>query len=795
MKKRDIWQAFRMVRYSKANTIINVCGLGIAAAAFLLLSHYVRFEKSYENFHSNSDRIARLTIDLYNGPELIGTDCETYPPLGPALQKRMPEVVDYARLQDYSPIEVKDSNQVFALDKMYAADPSVFKLFDYKLAEGDPGSALANPMQAVISQKIARRLFGHNPAIGKIIKVNTRPILITGVMEDVPPNTHLRFDLLVSFSSIPTFGGDTSTWQGNNNFTYLLLKKETDLRLLNTKLKAFARERLKNENIVAQNIQDIHLYSNRGFEPDINGDIKTVRFLNIVAILIIIIGCINYVNLVTATASARAKEAGMRKLLGSSKSSLIQQYLTETTIVNLMAFAFALVLIQFVYPFYLDLTGKNFLKNLFLEESFWVDVAGLFISNALLSGIYPALVLSSVKPYAVIRRTFTQGAGTFLRRGLVVGQFTVAIIVLIASTVVYRQVQFMRNQDMGMNASQLLILKGPVHSESDSIHNQRIRSFRNQLLNLGKIEQISTSGAVPGENINQLNTTTGIVKYGSNIESGYNYANYDIDENFLPGMQIKLLAGRNFRANNPRNEVLINEEACRLLGYASPVAAIGGRITYARRGQQYSEIIGVVADYKQRSVKEAMLPLIHTYSETNDSYYGLKVNTGNIRQTVSSIEQIWKSSFPENAFQYFFLDELIDRQYKSDLQFGKIIAIFSGLTLFITCLGILGLTAATIAKRTREIGIRKVLGASSNSIVSLISIDFIRLVCIAILIASPVAWFLMNEWLKDYNTRINIGLWVFLAAGSLAVFVAMATISYQAIRAANANPVNSLKAE
>jgi putative ABC transport system permease protein len=796
MLKRNLLHALRSLKYSKANTIINVCGLGIAAAAFLLLMHYVRFERSYEKFHSKADRIARLTIDLYNGPEIIGTDCETYPPLGPAVKKEFPEVVDFVRLQDYSPVEVKETNQVFALDKLFAADPSIFSIFDYRLIEGDSRTALSKPMQAVVSAKIAKRLFGTDKAIGKVIKVNTHPMIITGVLEDVPLNTHLRFDLLVSFNSVPTLGGDTSTWQGNNNFTYLLLKKHFDLKTLNNKLGLFARARLKHENIVSQGISDIHLFSNRGFEPDINGDIKTVNFLTVVAILIVVIGCINYVNLVTANASDRAKAAGMRKLLGSSKLSLVQQYLAETLMVNILAFIFALLLIEIVYPYYLALTGKDFRQHIFLESSFWSAFSALFMANALLSGLYPALVLSSIKPSAVIRRKFTQSiTGTWLRKGLVVGQFTVSIIVLIASVVVYRQVTFMRSQEKGMNSSELLVLKGPMNSEPDSIHGQRIRSFVNQLQNIAAVKQISASGAVPGENINQLNTTTGIVKYGSNLESGLNYCNYDIDENFLPSMQIKLAAGRNFRPDNQRNEVILNKEAVRLLGYASPQEAIGGKISYSKRGMKYSTIVGVIMDYKQGSVKDPMLPIIHTYSQTNDSYYSLKINTRNLDKTISGIEKIWKTAFPENSFQYFFLDELIDRQYKSDLRFGQIIGIFSALTFFITCLGILGLTAATISKRTREIGIRKVLGASVKSIVSLISGDFVKLVCIAILIASPVAWLLMNEWLKDYNTRINIGLWIFIAAGLLALSVAIITISYQAIRAAISNPVDSLKAD
>jgi len=796
MLKRNLLLAFRNLKTSRANTIINISGLSIAAAAFLLLMHFVTFEKSYEDFHTKSDRISRVTIDLYNGPELIGTDCETYPPLGPLLKKEFPEVQDFVRLQDFSPAEIQEGKNVFAIDKFYAADPSVFSVFDFKLIKGNPATVLTEPMQGVISEKISKKLFGEGSAIGKVVKVNTRPVLITGVFQDVPPNTHLRFELLLSFNSLPALGPDTTTWNGNNNFTYLQLRKGTNPVALNEKLKVLSKARLRHENLVAQNIRDIHLFSNRSFEPDINGDYKTVNFLMIVAVLIVIIGCINYVNLITANASERSRESGMRRLLGSSRSGLIGQFLTETLIINVISFLVALLIIQLVYPFYLSLAAKEFDRHIFRTPSFWKILFGLFVLNALLSGLYPAFILSSVKPAAVIRRSFTASAsGNFLRKGLVVGQFTVAIIVLIASAIVYRQVQFMRNQDLGMNASQMLVIKGPVNTESDSLHKLQVEAFKNQLSGLGAVQAITTSGAVPGDNINQLNTTTGIKKYGSNIESGLNYCNYDIDENFVPAMQMNLVAGRNFRSGNPRNEVLVNEEAARLLGFSSAQAAIGGKITYGRRGIPYSEIVGVLKDYKQRSVKDAMLPMIHTYSQSNDGYYGLKVNMTSIQPTIAAIQKIWKKSYPENSFDYFFLDELIDKQYRSDLRFGKIIGIFSALTFFITCLGILGLTTATVSKRTKEIGIRKVLGASVNSIVSLISKDFLKLVCFAIVIGSPIAWLLMNEWLKDYNTRINIGWAVFIAAGMLALIVAMTTISYQAIKAALSNPVNSLKSE
>ncbi|RYG00522.1 MAG: FtsX-like permease family protein, partial [Chitinophagaceae bacterium] len=553
---------------------------------------------------------------------------------------------------------------------------------------------------------------------------------------------------------------------------------------------------LKKEDLAVQNISDIHLLSNRSFEPDVNGDQKTVNFLSIVAVIIVIIGSINYINLITATSSERSKQSAMRRLLGSSRQNLIGQFLTEAILVNLLAFAFAILLIQLVFPWYEQLTDKQFSKHILTDGLFWSRISMLFIVNIALSGLYPALVLSDVKPVSVLRRSFTQSvSGNLLRKGLVIGQFSVAIVVLIASVVIYRQVSFMRNQELGMNITQTLVLTGPMNAEADSSHIPKVRSFIDQLQSLSMVKSVSVSGAVPGNNIHQMNTTTGIVKYGSNVESGLNYCNYSIDENFVSLMQMQMVAGRNFRKDNPDGEVLLNEESARLLGFKSPAAAIGQNITFGGRGRDHSEVIGVIKDFKQRSVKDAMLPLMHRYSAANDAYYSVKLNTSNMQSTIAAVEKIWKQQYPENSFEYFFLDDLFDQQYKSDIRFGRIIGIFSALTFFITCLGIIGLTAATISKRTKEIGIRKVLGASINSIVTMISGGFVKLVVIAILIASPIAWLLMNEWLKDFNSRISIGWQVFAIAATLSVLIAVITISFQSIRAALTNPVKSLKSE
>lgn len=794
--------AWRSLAKDKFYTLLNVLGLALATAAFLLIIYFVRFEYSYENFYKHADNIVRVTMDFYKGNEFVTTDCETHPPLAPLLKKDFPEVVDAARIQKAEEVErARVGNQHFAVQRIFFADPATFRLFNYDFIEGD-AHALDAPRQLLVTQSEALRLFGPGPYRGKTIDLQGRLFTVSAVIKDLPPNTHLKINLLMSFASLSEFGWDMNNWNGNNNYTYVQLRPGTDLAQFNTRLKAVARAHLRDDDIyVAQPMKDIHLYSHRGFEPEINGDIKTVRFVFMVAILIILVGAVNYVNLTTARAAGKMKEVGVRKVLGASRLALVRQFFAETVLVNMMALFCALLLVYLLMPWYAQLVGADIPANPFINTAFWVIAIGQFLLICALSGIYPALVLSNTAPVVVTRHTHTQsGAGAFVRKSLVVGQFVVALIVLSSAFIVYRQLQFLRNQQLGLNTSQVMVVHNAGTDEADSLASHRLAVFKNSLRQLPMVEDVTVAESVPGLDIGLLSTNNSYGAYGSNTGRGYNFYFYGIDAAFIPTMGIKLIAGTNFAEGQPnKGGVILTREAARLFGFTDPAAAIGQRITMqlvrpTDGGQPYAVIRGVVEDYHQQSLKGALLPMIHPYSTTGGRI-AVRLRAGAVQEGMARITSLWQQQFAGYPMDFQFLDDLYDQQYKTDLHFGQVVNVFSGFTLFITCLGILGLTAYNIARRTKEIGIRKVLGASVSGIVSLLSKDMVKLVAIALLIATPLTWYVMNRWLQDFAYHIDIQWWIFAGAGVLTMGIALLTVGWQSLKAALVNPVKALKAE
>ncbi|MBC9909876.1 ABC transporter permease [Chitinophaga varians] len=792
--------AWRNLKKDKFYTLINILGLSLATAAFLFIINYVRFEYSYEQCYRNADNIYRITLDNYKDSEYVMTDCETHPPLGPLVKKQFPEVVDYVRVEHMEEIpSIKTNGRVYKVDNAYAVDNSMFTVFNYDFIEGNANRALTAPMQAVITQSLARRMFGHGSAVGKLLQDGDWTYTITSVIKDVPSNTHLKFDLLISFNSLLSRGIQLESWNNNNNYTYVQLQPHADLAAFNHKLLQVSKEKLKMDKLRAEPIKDIHLLSHKSFEPEENGDLKTVQFMLVIAVLVLLVGSVNYVNLTTARAVDRTKETGMRKALGSSRMSLVKQFMTETVLINLIAMALALLLIEVLLPAYVQLTGRPITANFFHSTFFWLTAAALFVFSCILSGLYPALVLSAVKPVSVTRRSFTTSSGSILfRRVLVVAQFSAALIVLSASLIVFRQLSYMRHQDLGLSTDQILVLRAPAGQGKviDSIRRQQSAAFLSSVSQLPQVEKVAATDALPGSSLHDLSTTSGVSLLGSNIGLNYTFYAYAIDENFLPLMKLKLLAGENFRPGvSNADKMILSREACRLFGFNTPEEAIGKKLTLSWTSLGYSTIVGVVEDYHQQSLKTAMLPMIHWYRTNGGVFFSAKLNTTNIDQTVAKMQLLWQQQYPDYPFEYHFLDEMFDEQYKADQRFGKIVEIFSAFTLFITCLGILGLTAYNITKRSKEIGIRKVLGASVASIVNLLSQDFVKLAAIAIFIATPLTWYIMSRWLQDYAYRIQIQWWMFAITGLVTVAIALITVSLQSIRAALANPVKALKSE
>ncbi|UII26091.1 ABC transporter permease [Fulvivirga maritima] len=785
----------------KAFSIINILGLAIGMAAFLLIIQYVRFEKSYEDFNANVDNIYRVTLDMYDGNEYIVTDCETYGPLGPLLKDKYPEVKEYARMFYTDVVEVKSSSESFYESQVYFADPSVFDVFSYYMLKGNKEEALNKSFQVVLTHSTALKYFDTDDVLGKSMNIDGNEYQVTGVMADIPPNTHLKFDLLLSHQSIPKIYDwyEKYAWQGNNEYTYLLMQPGTDLPAFNKKLEKLseALEDVEEEVFKAGLISDIHLYSDKTYEPEPTGGAQTVSFLLLIAIFIIAIAWVNYINLSTSRAISRAREVGVRKVLGSAKGQLVFQFLFESILVNLIAIIIAFTLMQISLPYFRDISGQPIALNVVTDYQFWILLFAIFIIGSLLSGIYPAMVLSGFKPVVVLKGKLKNSShGQWLRKALVVFQFSCTIFLIIGTAVVYLQLDHLRTRDLGMKLEHTLTLRGPQINENDSILDTKLQGFKNQLLNYPNIQNVAFSESVPGLSLHELSSSTGIRRWGDNSGEGNGLIYYVIRANadFVPTLSMEVMSGHNFDNTTAQgSQILINQRAAEVLGFESPEAAIGEKITYYY-DQKPSTIIGVIKNFYQRSPKDSHLPMLFPYRPLED-YISIKIGGKDTKSTLSTIEKEWNTLFPESTFDYFFLDKTYDQQFKADANFGAVITVFAVLAIFIACLGLFGLSSFNIAQRNKEMGIRKILGASLGEIVTLLSKGIAISILIANVLAIPLAYFSLKEWLASYINHIELSWWLFVFPLFVVGLLAMVTIGFNTIKTAIANPVDSLRQE
>lgn len=794
--------AYRNLLKNKAFSFINLFGLGVGIATFLLIVHYIRFEVSYEDFHEKADNIYRITLDDYNGSEYVSTDCETHAPMGPMIKEKMPEVIEFVRMFHNDGLQdIKANNEKFLDEGIYFADPSVFDVFTLDILHGDRQKALCEPFQAVLTRSAAMKYFGREEAVGESIEIDKHRYNITAIIGDIPANTHLKFSILLSHSTLlKTQSGwySEDNWNANNEYTYLSMQPGIDLSAFNKKLAelcAGLKDKLGNDVYVAEPIKDIHLYSNKTYEPEANGSARSVYFLLIIASFILFIAWVNYVNLSTARAIERAREVGIRKAMGSMKAQLLVQFLSESVILNVLAGVLALVLVQSSLPFFRELTGQPLPP---VDREYGYLFAGLVLAGSLLSGIYPAFVLSSFQPAMVLKGKFKSSShGQLLRKGLVIFQFGSTAVLLICLITVYQQVMYLRHYDLGMNIDQTLVLRAPRIDGPDSVFRSAFESLKTTLMQNPDVRLVARSESVPGLSLHELSSTE-LSRVGNQSGSGeYVYYYFWIDADFISTMGMSLIAGRNFEDGVPNDDgVIINEEAVQKLGFSSPQDALGSKLTFYTRWPdgQPASIIGVVKNFYQRSPKEHHLPMLFKYWD-GAGYFSIRLSTRDLPHSMAAVRSAWDRVFPDNVFSYFFLDERFDQQYAADVKFGEVIAAFSLLAVFIACLGLFGLSSYTIVQRTKEIGIRKVLGASVRQIVQLLSLDFVSVVMIASLIALPVAYFAMEEWLSGFANRIRMNGWLFLLPVVLVLFIAMATVSFQTLKTALTNPVSSLKQE
>jgi putative ABC transport system permease protein len=817
MIKNYFKTAWRNLWKNKTFSVINIAGLSIGMAACLLILQYVSFELSFDQFNKNASDIYRVYNDRYQNGKLIQHGTITYSAIGKAMQTDFPEVINHTRVVPLGTSIITYNDKKIGEQEDLAADDVFLSMFDYPLLSGDRLTALKEPNSVVLSEKLARKVFdvidnNFQSLLGKtiVIERDSLPYKITGVLKDLPENSHLKFDFLMSYVTLYT--GKNAWKEAEYDFTdsdfwhYIQLKHGTDYKTLEAKFPAFSQRHFQgnkisgsDEKFYLQPLLKAHLYSNFEYEIGQTGSATVVWGLLIIAALIILIAWMNYINLATAKSMERAKEVGVRKVAGATKPQLIRQFLTESFTINIVALLIALLTVALVQSSFNSLVRHELsLSYLFQKGGYNISTAliALIVCGIFISGFYPAFVLSSFKPILVLKGKFTtSGKGIGLRKALVVGQFAITVALIIGSFVVYKQIKFVNEQDLGFNMTQMLIVKGPQLTGWDSTFIYRENSFTAEIKQLPNVLGAANSNRLPGA---ELGRAFNVRRSDAPSETHFTVRNNAISKDFIDLYKMKLLAGRNFVSTdfNPDwdklHNTIITESAAKLLGFKSINDAVGKTIV---AGDKKWDVVGVVADYHQKSLRYPVEPTVLRPAYSTYSPISIKVSPQNLSSTIASIRKKYDDFFPGNLFDYFFLDEQFNEQYANDQLFGKVFALFSGFAIFIACLGLLGLSLFATAQRTKEIGVRKVLGASVSNILVLISKDFIKLVLMASVIAFPVAWWIMHKWLQDFAYRINISWWIFLGAGLLAVIIALATISFQAIRAAVANPVKSLRTE
>ncbi|HMH20861.1 MAG TPA: ABC transporter permease [Puia sp.] len=805
MLKNYFKTAFRNLLRNKVFSILNIMGLAIGIATCLVIWLFVQHEWSYDRYNKKAGRIVRVVFrGKFQGEKL--NEANVMRPVAQALKSDYPEVQEATRLRDFGFPRVRYGNKTFRDDRQAFVDSNFFQVFSISLLKGDAGTVLLQPNSVVISRAVAQKYFGTDNPIGKMLffadaKATCK---VTGVFDKVPDNSHFHFDIFVSMATAPV--SSEPSWLTSGYYTYLVLPAGYDYRKLEAKLPQVMlkyvgpqlleamhmsltefRQKGNDLGFYLQPLTDIHLHSDFAVDLAPAGDIRYLYIFGAIAVFMLLIACINFMNLSTASASKRAREVGVRKVLGSGKSDLVRQFLLESTVLTVIAMLLGLIIARVALPVFNELSGKSLVLSLTANP--WL-IPGLLLFGLLtgvLAGSYPAFFLSSFNPILVLKGKVTgSGKSAGLRSGLVVFQFFISITLIIATAVVYRQLSYIQHAKLGYDKEQVLIVQ-----ETWWLHNNA-EAFRQELLQDPRVANVSSSEYLPAGSSDNNNF---FVYPGGNSGLIVKSLRYEVDDRYIPTLGMQMAAGRNFSTDfgTDSSAAILNETAAAALGWKK--GAQGQTITNPdNSGHAINyHVIGVVKDFHFKSLHELISPLVMVLGGGGNLI--VKAKTKDIPGLLSTIKNKWNDLKAEEPFSYSFLDERFEDSYRADQKTGMILGIFAGLTIFVACLGLFGLATFTAEQRTKEIGIRKVLGASVSGIVSLLAKDFLKLVVIAFVIAGPIAWWVMNKWLQDFAYRVPIGGWIFVFAAGVAIFITVVTISTRAVRAALANPVKSLKAE
>lgn len=810
MLKNYLKIAFRnLVRY-KGYSSINIAGLAVGMAVSILIILYIGDELSYDRFNKNADRIYRLSREWFNEDGASSLHlARVAPPIGPLLKNDFPNAIEEVTrvLSDYSTfLQVDD--KTFIEDRFFWAEDNFFKVFTFDFIKGDPNTALKEPYSVVLTESMAKKYFGNEDPIGKTILYEKEDNLkVTGVIEDVPENSHFKFDFLGSFITLNDFIGIktlTQSWSSNNYVTYLLLPKNFPARELEKQFPAFLdrhiTERVLEERGTPPSIKpskvnklhlwkltDIHLHSHLTSEFEENGDITDVYIFSIIALFILLIACINFMNLATARSAKRAREIGMRKVLGAYKKQLMIQFIGESLIISFIALLFAIVLVEAALPSFNSFVGKHLALDYFGNPAVLLGLAALTFIVGLISGSYPAFLLSSFNTIRIIKENNSASKKSTFRKVLVIAQFTISITLIICMGIVYTQMQYFKNKNLGYDKNRIVLL--PSNQEM----RKNIESVKAQLYENPNIISVTSSRLVPSDPL--LNSWGGrLVGEDGAVPLNFRLAVDEVDYDFIKTYGLQLIAGRDFSrkfGTDDSTAFILNETAVKQLGW-SPREAINKKMIYGGRN---GKVIGVVNNFNFESLHNKIVPIIFLITKTRNSQFSVKISGNDIPRTIQFLKKKWAEFRPDYPFDYTFLDDQINDLYSSETNLGDILGVFSLLAVVIACLGLFGLASFAAEQRTKEIGIRKVLGATIPGIVNLFSKEFTKLVLISNIIAWPIAYYAMKKWLEDFAYKADISIWIFILSGLIAVLIALITVSFQAIKAGYSNPVKSLRYE
>lgn len=799
--------ALRAIRRNKVFSLINVLGLAIGMACCIVILLFVQHETSYDNYHPNSDRLYRLTREFLNPDGATNLHLgHIAPPFAPLLREDFPELKQVCRVtQDGPQTLLRIGAKTFVESGFVFAEPNIFNVFALPFAKGNPATALAEPNALVLTEDAARRCFGDAEAIGQTIMFDTVALKVTGVLRNLPPNTHFHFDFLCSFITLKQFVPEEFTmdnWGSNNYGTYIVLPENMTAAQFAARLPSFLDKHMlpppnappsnikahQRTRLNVQKVSDIHLRSHLDSEMEPNGDIRYVWIFSSVALLVLFIACVNFINLSTARSSERAREVGVRKTMGAFRSQIIMQFLSESVLISVVALVLGILAVIVLLP-WLNAFSELHL-SLLSGNSVWF-IVGLFVITLVVgvgAGSYPAFVLSSYEPTKVLRALGSTRSKAALRKVLVVGQFTIAIALIVSMGVVRRQVEYCRTADLGFSKDHIVTIQG------NQAMSERIESIKAELKQNPGVVSVGASRRIPS---GRLLDSQGwkAEKDGVMQSMDFRIASVPIDYTFIPTYGMTMAAGRNFSKDfgtDTTEAFILNETAVKAIGWTSAADAIGKSF---ESGDRKGKIVGIVNDFHFESMRERIVPLMFLVGKSSLRTVSIKVRPDNIPATLEFLRSKWKTYRPEYEFDYQFLDERFDKLYKSEEKLGQLFGIFAGIAVFVGCLGLFGLAAFTAERRTKEIGIRKVMGASVLSLMTLLSKDFLKLVGIAFLLACPLAYLVMQRWLQDFAFRITIGVESFIIGGLAALGAAVAAILWQTLKAARANPISALRYE